>query len=244
VAASLVQTLDAAVNAPGSATTTVNFSAASAGNLLLLTVAADDYRTTSGAGRPESTGWTLPTGGAQETFLGHYLWYKAAAGGETSVQYTIGTAAPSCWCFAEYSGMDSSPYDISAGQLAQSTLQTYTTPAITPTAGERLLVATIGGSAGGAWPSLDRTTWLNSFVEVADIGTTLASGTRDIQGMADFAVTANGSTAYSSGATYPAVAQSRTGIVIAFKVASGGATPLAARPLVVPNVAVHQASNY
>lgn len=224
MAASLVQTLDAAQNT-GLATVTANFSAATAGNLLVLTVAADDYRTTSGSGRPESTGWSLPTGGAQETFLGHYLWYKSAAGGETSVQYTIGSASPSCWCFAEWSGMDSTPYDTSTGALAQSSGDTYTTPNLTPSSGERLLIATLGASSGGAWTTLDMTTWLNSFTEVADIGTTLGSGTRDIQGMASLAVTANGSTAYSSGATYPNVAQSRTAIIASFKVAAaGGAT--------------------
>lgn len=231
--ATLVQTLDAAQNT-GLATVTVNFAAAGAGNLLVLTVAADDYRTTSGTGRPESTGWTLPTGGAQQTFLGHYLWYKVASGGETSVQYTIGSPSPSCWCFAEYSGMDASPYDTSNGQFAQSTLQTYTTPAVVPSAGERLLVGTIGGSSGGAWASLDMTSWLNSFVEIADIGTTLASGTRDIQGLASLAVTANGSTAYSTGATYPTVAQSRTAIIVSFKVASTSTAshpPLSSFPL-------------
>lgn len=216
MAATLVQTKDAAQNT-GQATTAATWdTAATAGNLLLLSVAADDYAAT-----PPS-GWTESTGCKQETFLGHYLWWKVAAGGETSVNYTIGSASPSCWITAEYSGLTSTPYDISSGQFAQSSGSTYTTPNLTPTSGDRLIIASMGASSGGAWSSLDVTTWLNSFTEVADIGTTLGSGTRDIQGVASLAVTANGSTAYSSGATYPSVAQSRTGIIIAFKVAAAG----------------------
>src|SRR5690349_25131044 len=72
---------------------TANFGrTASAGELIVLVVSADDYNTTP------PTGYTESTGCGQEGFLGHYLWWKIAAGGETSVQYTIGSAVPSAWC--------------------------------------------------------------------------------------------------------------------------------------------------
>lgn len=221
MAVTVVQNLEAAQNT-GLATVTVSHSAATAGNLLVLIAGADDYRTTVGAGRPESSSYTLSTGCAQETFLGHYVWWKVAAGGETSVQYTIGSASTSCWEWYEFSGLTSSPFDISNGQLAGSAGNTYTTPAITPTAGDRYLLASMGGSLSAANPT-GMGTWLNSFTELNDTANTLGSGTRDVIGAAALSVTANGSTAYSSGATYDATSpQTRTGIILAFKVAAAG----------------------
>lgn len=221
--ATVVQNLEAAQNT-GLATVTVNHSAATAGNLLILVVGADDYRTTVGGGRPESSGYTLPTGGSQQTFLGHYVWYKVATGGETSVQYTIGSASPSCWEFYEVSGLDAAPYDTSNGQLAGSSATTYTTPAITPSAGERWLFASIGGSLSSALSGVD--TWINSFVELNDTFTTLGSGTRDVISGAERTVTADGVAAYSTGATYSGAVspQSRTGIILSFKVAAAGSS--------------------
>lgn len=220
--ATVLQNLEGSQNT-GLATVTVNHTAATPGTSLILVVGADDYRTTVGSGRPESSGYALPTGGAQETFLGHYVWTKVAAGGETSVQYTIGSASPSCWELYEVGGLAGvSPVDISNGQLAASSGNTYTTPAVTPTAGDRWLFASMGGSLNSALT--DENTWLNSFVELNDTFTTLASGTRDIIGAAALSVTANGSTAYSSGATYAQTVQARTGIIVAFKVATVGGT--------------------
>jgi hypothetical protein len=205
----------------GLATVTINHSAASAGDLLLLTVGSDDYRTTVGSGRPESTGYALVTNGAQQTFLGHYLWYKTAAGGETSVQYTIGSASPSAWHWERWTGMETtSVLDISDGTFIQSSSTSMTTPTITPTAGERLIIGTVGFSNSADFTGVG--TWLNSFTEVGEAFTTVA-GTRDLVGAASLAVTANGSTGYSTGATMTGTGtpQSRTGIIAAFKVATG-----------------------
>lgn len=214
--ASLVQSKAAAQNT-GLATVTVSWdTAATAGNLLLIVVGSDDYRTAGGL----PSGFTQSTGCAQQTFLGHYLWWKVASGGETSAQYTIGSASPSCWLTAEVSGVQASPYDTSNGQFAQSSGSTYTTPAITPTAGERFIVGSIGGSGVITFSGVD--TWLNSFTEITDTFTTLGSGTRDCVGASSLSVTANGSTSYSTGATFSGAATptARTGIAIAFKVAA------------------------
>ena len=128
------------------ATTTVSFSAQTAGTLLVLIYGGDDYRTTSGSGRPESTGWTLISD--QHTFLGHAAWYKIAAGSETSVQYTIGSASPSCYQLITATNIDgTTPVDISNGQLAQSSLNNYTTPSVTTTAGRRLGIAAMGATS-------------------------------------------------------------------------------------------------
>lgn len=212
----LVQSKSAAQNT-GLATVAATWDTAmTAGNVGIIIVGADDY-----AASPP-VGWTQSTGCKQETFLGHYLWWKVATGGETSVNYTIGSASPSCWITAEISGLDPSPYDISNGAFLQTSATTYTTPAITPTSGDRYVIASMGGSSGGG--SMTLSTWLNSFTERQDVSTTLGSGTRDLVGYADNSATYNGSTAVSSGATYSGTAQSRTGIIIAFKVAAAVVT--------------------
>jgi len=215
-AATLVQSKSVAVNT-ATATNTVTWDAsATAGNVLVIIVGSDDYITSGN--RP--AGYTFSTGMGQEGFLGHYLFWKVAAGGETSAQYTLSASATSSWITAEISGLDASPYDVSNGQLAGSG-EAYTTPAVTPTSGDRYLIASMGGS--NATLTLTLSTWLNSFIERHDIGNTLGSGTRDTVGYADLAVTANGATAYSSGATYNDAGGNRTGLIIAFKVAAGGA---------------------
>ena len=111
------------------ATTTVSFTAQAAGNLLVLFVAADDYRTTSGTGRPESTGFTLLTNGDQHTFLGHAGWYKLTDGAETSVQYTIGSASKSTYQLCMATNIDQvTPLDIANGTFTQASATTYATP--------------------------------------------------------------------------------------------------------------------
>jgi hypothetical protein len=216
----VVQINSGANNAPGSATQSATLAgAATANNQILLVVGADDYANTP------PTDFTQHTGCEQETFLGHYLWRSTAAGGETSINYTLGTASPSAWIIAEVSGLDSAtPYDTSNGQFAQSSATSYTTPTITPTAGDRLLVATIGGSLNSAFTS-GMGSWLNSFTEQADVWTVLGSGTRDSIGLAILSVTANGSTGYSSGATWDGATspQARTGMIMALRVAGAAA---------------------
>ncbi len=218
--AGIVQVNSGSNNAPGSATQTATLlSPATAGNQVLVVAGGDDYAPTPPSGFSEHTGCR------QETFLGHYAWRKTAAGGETGINYTLGSASPNCWIIMEVSGIDSaSPYDISAGQLAQSSATNYDTPTLTPSAGERLLIATIGGSLNSAFTS-GMGAWTNSFTERGDVFTTIASGTRDSIGVATLAVTANGSTGYTTNATWDGATspQSRTGIIISLKVAGAAA---------------------
>lgn len=192
------------------ATVTVTHSAAGAGNLLVLIAATGAYK----SGDP--SGYTTPTGGSQQTFLGHYLWYKVAAGGETSVAYTIGSAVPSAYIFLEYNNVTVSPYDVSNGQLAATNDNTYTTPAVTPTAGRRVAIATIAGSriAPG---STTQSTWLNSYTEVADVFTTNGSGDSENVAAAELILTGDNSTPTSSGSTYSFGPDARTGIIAVFK---------------------------
>lgn len=204
---------------------------ATAGRLLVLTVGADDYKT----GNP--TGYTLSTGMSQETNLGAYTWWKVSAGGETSVTYTIGSASGSAWTVTEYDNVDPTPYDISAGQFDGSSGASYTTPSIAPSTGRRLLLAIMGASHSTVdFTSID--TWTNSFVETRDSWQSTGGG-RTAIGIAMRVVDGDGSTTFSSGASYTVGgfnAQTRTGEIIAFKVASGGGGGSAARTLTLTGV--------
>lgn len=201
------------------ATTTATFGfTATANRLLVLVVGSDDYKT----GDP--TGYTLSTGCSQQTYLGHYLWWKIAAGSETSVQYTIGSASKSAWAVLEFDNIaTASSLDTSNGQLTATSGGSYTTPAVTPSTGARFAIATIGGSNSSDLTGLSA--WINSYTEVADIGHT-GSGTRDLIGVATKVITGDGSTTTQGGADFDGIndPQARTGIIAVFKVASAAAT--------------------
>lgn len=214
MAATLVQSAEGTSTL---ATVTASFpSTPTNGNLIVLRFAADDYN-----GTP-NTGWTQSTGMEQQTYHGGYLWWKIASGGSNSFQYTIGSATNSSWTLEEWSGLEASPYDTSNGQSAVSSSGSYTTPSITPSAGDRLLLAALGSSNSSGDMSADLTGWTNSFTGSICSGPASASGTRDNIGGAYLAVTANGSTSYSTGASFPFTKQSHSAMIIAFKVASGG----------------------
>ncbi len=200
------------------ATVTASFpSTPTNGNVIILAFAADDYN-----GTP-NTGWTQSTGMEQQTYHGSYLWWRVASGGSNSFQYTIGSATNSAWILLEISGLDAAPYDVSAGTFIQSGSTTMATPNLTPTAGERFMVASVGLSYGSATDmSGDYTSWSNGFAPIATSGPASASGTRDAVGVAALGVTANGSASYSTTAAFTHSNQSRSGLIIAFKVASGG----------------------
>ena len=196
--------------------------AATAGNLLVIVVASDDYAATP------PTGFTQSTEMGQLAFLGNYLWWKVAAGGETSVNYVIGSATISVWITLEISGLSATPYDISAGQFTNTNAISYTTKLLTPTAGGRYILAVIGGNDSPAGLTSTLSTWLNSFVEIAQV-TAVSGATAEVTGVAAFSVTANGSTSYSSGATYSnSGIDGRTSLIIAFNVAAavGGGTTI------------------
>jgi hypothetical protein len=197
------------------ATTVATFGfTATAGRLIVVCVGSDDYKT----GDP--SGYTLSTGCSQQTFLGHYVWWKIAAGGETSVSYTIGSASKSAWLVAEFDNIDATPYDTSNGQFATSSVNSYSTPTVTPSTGRRLSLASIGGSSGTA-DFTAMTGWTNSYTNIASSFHS-GSATRDIVSLAYLVLTGDGSTGTSSAATYNIFADSETGIIAVFKSATGG----------------------
>jgi len=191
-------------------------SATTAGNLVVLCFAADDYNGTV------SAGWTQSAEMEQQTFHGGYVWWCISAGQTIMPSFVLGSATTSAWVLTEWSGVDASPYDISQGQLAQSSGGSYTSDVIVPSVGERLLVAAFGGSAAGTQDiSGAYSAWTNSFTGVDSVGWATGSA-RVSMGVGYRLVTGDGSTSFSTGANYPNTVQSRSGLIISFKASSGG----------------------
>ena len=151
-------------------------------------------------------------------FHGSYIWWRISAG-ETNFTYIINSATSSSWVLQEFAGCHATPYDVSEGQYANLSGITYTTPTCVPTTGNRLLVASMGASSSSADISGAYTSWLNSFTAILDNGQ--SAGARTHVGTAYRLVTGDGSTSFSSGVTYAANPQSRSGLIIAFKEAAG-----------------------
>jgi hypothetical protein len=215
MAISLVQS-KAGVSASATTNPSID-SAPTSGNLIVLCFASDDYN-----GTPDS-GWTESTNMEQQAWHGAYIWWRISNGSNPPGSYTIGSATVSGWVMMEFSGCDTEPYDISDSQQSVDPGTTYTTPSITPTSGDRLLVALL---AGDQYESTVSTSsgWTNSFNRVDDAQTT-AGATDDIASVAYRIVTANGATGYSTGATWTNQQLQRTGHIIAFKASSGEPPP-------------------
>ncbi len=203
-----------------SATVAVALSTApTSGNLITLHVTSDTT-----LANLVTDGWTVSSQMQQiNAHEGTLVW--RISNGTNSLQYRLSGAAVSSWVMVEWSGIDATPYDTSAGQNVISTGTSYTTPNTTPTSGDRLLVAQICGSrySNSSFNfSGDATSWTNSFTHVRTSGQgTGGSAIKMAVGVGYRLVTANGSTAYSSGATL-ATNESRSGLIIAFKAATGG----------------------
>lgn len=199
-------------------TTTVSFTGQAANSVLVLCVSADDYRTTTGTGRPESTGFALVTGGSQQTFLGHYMWWKKTDGSDTSVQYTIGSASRSAHVLIAMTNIDpTTAIDVSNGQFTQAFGTNQATPTVTTTAGRRIGVASIGAmNDTGAITGYG--SWTNSYVEVGE--SINAAGVYDSLAVATFTFDGGGTT--STTATISGNRQASAGIISVFKVDTGG----------------------
>lgn len=199
------------------ATTTVSFAAQPAGALLLLHVVSDDYRLASGSGRPESSGWTLLQ--FNEGNLGHYFWWKLAAGSETSVQYTIGSASRSAFAVSAVSSIDqTTPVDGSAKNLTgvDGARTTHTTPAVTVSAGRRIAFGSVGAAGNNAITGMSG--WTNGYTEIHDRQTT--AGYRDAIGVAYLIL--DGGVSTSTTATISASTDQQSGFTAVFNAATGG----------------------
>lgn len=191
-------------------------SAPASGNVIVLGFSADDYN-----GTPDS-GWTQSAEMEQQGFLGHYLWHRVSDGGN-SFQYTIGSGTNSAWVLLEIAGLDTGDLvDDSQGAVTNSFATTYTTPNITPSTGDRLLLALLGKSTTANDQSPDWTGWTNSFTHIASSGPASASGSYNACSFAYREVTGDGSTAYNTNAGNGTGGDAFAGEIISFKIAAGG----------------------
>lgn len=207
------------------ATTTVSFAAQPAGTRLVLVMVGDDYRTTSGSGRPEGNGWTLPsgTGFPVQANLGLYLWHKSATGSETSVQYTIGSASHSAYQVYALTNIDATtPLQIIAGTSSNGTGFSFATPSLAPSVGRRLAFGVMATSSGG--DNMSSYSWSGGYTAN---GATFGPSTHPQMsiGAASLALTGDGTTTTTSTVTFSSDGVNAGSILAIFEVAAGSSTP-------------------
>jgi hypothetical protein len=147
------------------------------------------------------SGWTQRT--SSVVSIGLYSFEKAGAG-ESSIAFT--NAAGSGTWFAWELSAGSSWVGGQAAQAA-STVTSYASPSVTPSAGNRHMLAVVGGNGGGGVRNV--ISFSDSFTERADQQVTAGDWT--FAAAADLDVTANGSTAYTTTATFNAASAAAVG---------------------------------
>ncbi len=154
---------------------------------------------------PTPAGWTLRQ--SQVNIMGHYLFTRS--GGANSWNITTNNGAGT-WYAVEIAN---STYDSGASGNDPWDDGTYATPSLVPSAGSRLLIASIGSVTD---TSLVRTVseWTDGFAEVADI----CNPTSDypMQGVATLSMTADGSASVMTGVTFSSLSVGRSAIIAAF----------------------------
>ncbi|HYH74778.1 MAG TPA: PKD domain-containing protein [Candidatus Saccharimonadales bacterium] len=183
-----------------------------AGNTLVLAVASDAYITAP------PPGWTLNANSSNMTYFGQYVYTKVATGGELSWTITPNSSASLAWVVLEIAGAATPAFDLAAAQYTQTFGSTYTTPTLTPTAGERLLLAVFAASLNGT--SLRGVSgWTNAFSDTTDSWTKKTSGTNDMLGIGAQVVIADGTTGYNTGIIWDNAAspQARGAILLSLK---------------------------
>ena len=147
-----------------------------------------------------NTTFTTPSGWTQRhnsvANLGLYAYDRTGAG-EASFGFTAGAAGSGQWHVWELSA--GSTY-VTGGLFQEGSSSTTALPGITPTAGNRHLLAVAGGTNSGA--SLSVTAFTNSFVLGAGGQATGQDRPFSYKGERD--VTADGTTSYGTTATFSA----------------------------------------
>lgn len=156
---------------------------------------------------PTPAGWTLRESQVNE--MGHYLFTRSGGTNSWSITTNSGMGT---WYISEIAN---STYDVSASANDMVGSMSYTTPTLTPTAGNRLLLASIGSNHGTDIRTVDN--WTDSFTEVADVCYTV-SADYPMQGVAMRTVVADGSTGYQTSADYSLGVTIRTAIITAFTI--------------------------
>lgn len=178
--------------AAASTTSTVRLpEATTAGNTLLLAY-------TSAATVNTPAGWTLDR--SQVNSEGTYLFRKTAVAGETSWTVTNTSSANASWWVAEMTTLLASPLDVVSSNGQAGTTTSWATPSITPSSGNRMLIAILGRLSDVA--TLAETySWTNSFAQVGQALTSYSSGSGVAMAVATRNVVGNGSTSYTTTAS-------------------------------------------
>jgi hypothetical protein len=165
---------------------------------------------------------TTPGGATQRTTsvvdMGLYS-YDLAGSGQSSVGFT-NAAGTGEWFVWELSS--GSTWLTGSAAQVNTALGTYTTPSITPTLGNRHLLAVAGGNGAGS--ARDVSSWTNSFTEFADNQVLTQDWT--FSAGADVDVAADGLTSYSTTATFSAGVATRGGMTLAYNNASASSAPV------------------
>ncbi len=192
----ILQQASGSFNGTGSMTLTLP-AASSASNTVVAIIAGNTVVTTP-------AGWTLRT--SQVNQMGHYLYDRT--GGSTTYTFAFSGTASLTWWIAEIPGAATFDKAASANDATGSGI--YSTPSLTPAAGTRLVVASLGSTLAGTVRTISG--WTNGFVEQADV----CQPTQDypMQGVAVLDnLAANGTTAYTTQGTYSATSGGRSAVI-------------------------------
>lgn len=192
--------------------------APTAGNLIVLAVAAGAYNYNPDAG------WFQAVENRENT--GSYLWWRISDGSNSFTFSTDSTAYVS-WVMAEFEGGDQ--IDTTTVLELQGAGSSLSTASVVPSTGERLVIAALSGTQNDNLTG-DVTSWTNGFTHVRTAGHGPTSSTQNtIVGMAYKIVTGDDSTGVSTGGTYPVALFDRTAQIASFK-GVGDLEPLVADP--------------
>jgi hypothetical protein len=202
-----VQTSNAAAV---TASLSVTFSAATAGNLLVIMCASDATVSTP-------AGWSVAISDVGS--MGAYLFYKVAAGGETSASLVPSVSDNIAAAFAEYSGTTATPLDQTATARTLSSSGTTQSTGTTGTTAQANELVVVGIGAHSGLPST-APSWVTATQRDGAFAGTGSPGSGAFLG--DFTVSATGT--YTDTATLTAGASDRTGFIATFKLAGGAST--------------------
>jgi len=195
--------------------------ASSASNTVVLIVAGSSTITTP-------TNWTLRT--SQVNSMGHY-WFERSGVSLTSIALTGGSASPETWWMFE---VTAGVYQTATEQNNVASGTTYNTTAIVPTAGTKIMIASIASQAPSGSTARTVSGWTSSYTEQIDI--CQATGDGPMQGGAilpDF--TADGVASFSTTTTYSGISIGRSALHGSYTTSSGGGGPALPRyPTMAP----------
>ena len=199
-----------------------------AGNLLVATANSDATVTMTTSGF--TAGPSVVDGNAA------YLWWKIAAGTESTITFTPGSSAPIAGTVCEYAGNAAVPFDASNSNTINGSAGTVTVASnvVTTQAGD-LIVAVAALHSGGVVPSAP--SWSNGFTN--QLSPSSGTGTTHAHTFYGDLMAAGAPTTYNTVCTWTSSCSDRQHLIIAFKELVSAGPPIDAGyipPLFRPGV--------